>query len=396
MAYPFECYCDNCGDPCETTEMIGVYGGMYCPTCYNKIMGYFGKFEKNNKKEGNEEKKAETVVELQPNVTNTGIPGYKEFAKILRKTQKELKKYVQKKLVNLGYEYVVEGDGFVYAQGEIPVLLVAHMDTVHTNIPKVIHTENGIVSSPQGIGGDDRCGIYSILEIIKERKCHVLFCEDEESGCVGTRKFVVTKLCEEIAEEINYMVEIDRRGSNDLVYYDNDNKEFHDFCANATGYKKSWGTCSDISYLMEYMNRSGVNISSGYYNEHTFKETINLAEMENTIKTVEKLIDAPCEKPFEFVEKKHYYGDFGGFNDWYYRNDAYGESGKSRRSYADYLDPESDLKMFMIVYTDWETGTEKESYVYGITKDSAIGRFMREHPNICYSEIEEIEPINLS
>lgn len=377
-------YCDNCGDAFDIYEMHDLCGGMYCDNCYKNIMNYFNS--------GAEKKSEKTKVEkLQPKVTNTGIPGFSEFQKILRKTQPELKKYVQKRLNKSGYDYVVEGDGFVYARGELPVLLVAHMDTVHKEIPSVIHTEGGIVSSPQGIGGDDRCGVYSILEIVKERKCHVLFCEDEEIGCVGSQKFIKTQFCEEVAKEINFMVEIDRRGATDLVYYDNDNKDFHEFCANATGYKKNWGSCSDISYLMEAMDRSGVNVSSGYYNEHTFKETINLAEMQNTIKAVEKLIDEPCEKPFEYVEKKYY----GSLIDWYKKDDYY-VSGRSGRSYADYLDPESDLKLFMFVYYDYEEESEIDAYVYGITKDAAIGRFLREHPNICYANIEEVELINLS
>ena len=381
-------YCDNCGDPFDISEMQDLCGGMYCPTCYSNIMSYF------RGETGETEKKDTKVVEIRPTVTNTGIPGNKKLQKILRKTQPELKAYVQKELINTGYDYVVEGDGFVYARGTLPVLLVAHMDTVHKSIPSVIHTENGIVSSPQGIGGDDRCGVYSILQIIKERKCHVLFAEDEEVGCIGTQKFIKTTLCPEVAEEINYMVEIDRRGSTDLVYYDNDNKEFHDFCANATGYKKAWGSCSDISFLMDAMNRSGVNISSGYYNEHTLKETINLGEMEATIEAVKKLIDATCEKPFEYVEKQYWHGDLGALSDWYYRDDPY-DGGKDKRTYADYIDPDSDLRMFMIVYIDWTTGIEREEYVYGITKDAAIGRFMRAHPDLCYSEIEEVEVTTL-
>ena len=99
-----------------------------------------------------------------------------EFENICRKSQKKLKKYVKNKLMET-HEDVTIGDGFVYAQGKFPVLLVAHMDTVHENLPTTIVHDGDIISSPNGIGGDDRCGIYMILEIIKKYHCSVLFCE---------------------------------------------------------------------------------------------------------------------------------------------------------------------------------------------------------------------------
>ena len=46
-----------------------------------------------------------------------------------------------------------------------------------------------VAMSPQGIGGDDRCGVWMILQILRTANCHVLFCEDEEVGCVGAKKF---------------------------------------------------------------------------------------------------------------------------------------------------------------------------------------------------------------
>ena len=82
--------------------------------------------------------------------------------------------------------------------------------------------------SPQGIGGDDRCGVYMILQIINEVRCHVLFCEDEETGGNGARAFAGSG----IQMDVNYIVEMDRRGNNDAVFYDCSNPEFTEFvCA---------------------------------------------------------------------------------------------------------------------------------------------------------------------
>ena len=99
------------------------------------------------------------------------------FKNICKYGQKNLKKYVIKELQSM-YEDVHFEKGFVYAQGSFPVLLVAHLDTVHDKTPSKIITNKGKISSPDGIGGDDRCGVYMILEIINKYNCSVLFCED--------------------------------------------------------------------------------------------------------------------------------------------------------------------------------------------------------------------------
>ena len=73
-------------------------------------------------------------------------------------------------------------------------------------------------------------------------KCHVLFCEDEEVGCVGAKKFTRGSL----RPQVNYIVELDRRGSNDAVFYRCDNPEFEDFIT-SFGFETAGGSRSDIS-----------------------------------------------------------------------------------------------------------------------------------------------------
>ena len=85
------------------------------------------------------------------------------FDDILRMRQKDLKHYLAGHLKKLGYE-TVKKKGFLYAEGTVPVLLVAHLDTVHNEPPHIIcRSEDGrYIMSPQGIGGDDRCGVYDL------------------------------------------------------------------------------------------------------------------------------------------------------------------------------------------------------------------------------------------
>ena len=167
------------------------------------------------------------------------------FDDILRMRQKELKHYLAGHLKKLGYE-TVKKKGFLYAEGTVPVLLVAHLDTVHNELPHIIcRSEDGrYIMSPQGIGGDDRCGVYMILQIISEVRCHVLFCEDEETGGQGAKAFERSG----IQIDVNYIVEVDRRGNNDAVFYNCDNPKFSEFVC-SFGFREAMGSFSDIPLL---------------------------------------------------------------------------------------------------------------------------------------------------
>ena len=104
-----------------------------------------------------------------------------DFETVLRLRQPELKKVLREELSEMGF-VPISRKGFLYAPGQVPVLLVAHLDTVHAEPPDIIcYSQDGrYLMSPQGIGGDDRAGVYMILQILQRVNCHVLFCEDEE------------------------------------------------------------------------------------------------------------------------------------------------------------------------------------------------------------------------
>lgn len=226
----------------------------------------------------------------------------KEIECILRKSQKSLKQSLAEELAALGYVDVQSLQGFVYAAGELPVLLVAHLDTVHQcQVETICYSCDGqIMMSPEGIGGDDRAGVYMILQIIQEHRCHVLFCEDEEIGGKGAREFANSRT----RPEINYIVEMDRRGANDAVFYSCDNPEFTDFVC-GFGFEKALGSFSDISVIAPRLGIAAVNISAGYYNEHRRHESIDLAAVEHNIARVSEMIRTPTP-PFEYIERCHY------------------------------------------------------------------------------------------
>ena len=238
-----------------------------------------------------------------------------KFDEIVRMQQHELKKALMRELNRMGYRTSTK-KGFTYAAGTVPVMLVAHMDTVHkTPVKTTCYSADGkIVMSPEGIGGDDRAGVYMILQIIKKHRCHVLFCEDEETGAIGAREFVKSK----INPEVNYIIELDRRGSDDAVFYDCDNPDFTKF-VEGFDFKEALGSFSDISVIAPAMGVAAVNISAGYFCEHSLHEYVDMSVVEKNIERVGEMISAPAEK-FEYIEATFYgkgrYGH-GFYEDWY-------------------------------------------------------------------------------
>lgn len=263
----------------------------------------------------------------------------REFVAICKKDQKQLKTYLNVFLYGVGYDCVVVGDGFLYAKGNIPFCLTAHMDTVHkekvNTTYELFKDGDYFISSPQGIGGDDRCGIYMITQILRKGfKPYVVFCEDEEIGRVGSKKFCQTNLINQL-KECKYIIELDRANSNDAVYYQCDNPEFTEFITNTTGYKKAYGSFSDISELCPKSGVAGVNLSCGYYNAHTLGEYVNMSEMKRTQEVVEKLLNTECVA-YEYIERKYSY-----YNDYYYGTGiGYNKNRTTSRWYDDDYDDE--------------------------------------------------------
>lgn len=346
----------------------------------------------------------------------------KTFEDICKMTQPEVKAYMKSYLSSHHYK-VIDEDGFLYAKGTVPVLLVAHMDTVHKLQCSTIINKDGKLSSPQGIGGDDRCGVFIIANIVKELNCSVLLCEDEETGGKGARKFTNAKYTEkdengnEITKKyienlgVNYMIEFDRRGNSDAVFYSCDNKDFIDFVEDISSFDLAYGSFSDISVLMPAAKLSGVNLSSGYYNAHMITEYVIYDEMMDTIEAAKVLIKEPCEKPFEYVAKKYSYArpngnynygnyNYGGCNPGTYRapryysdmcnDDYYGSLYDTPSEYKDehlanIAKVDTDLELEAIIYD--ENLSEKTIIATGETKAECWMNLFLENPNLCFNDI---------
>lgn len=300
----------------------------------------------------------------------------KNFTDICRMTQQEVKAYMAKYLAS--HKYKVENhEGFLYAEGDVPVLLVAHMDTVHKQCPVTIKEFDGKISSPQGIGGDDRCGIFIIMNIVKNLHCSVVLCEDEEIGGVGARKFANSSFIKEL--DINYMIEFDRANATDAVFYACDNKEFTEFVTDYTGYKVAYGSFSDISIIAPAAKIAAVNLSCGYYKAHTTDEYVVYDEMMRTVLAAEELIKTECDV-FEYIPRKQTYTYAPRQQSlWESYVSQYGKNTKRRLATEDL---NIELEVIYMVEDEEEVG-----YGCGKTKAEAWLNFFETYDDVCFAQI---------
>ena len=201
-------------------------------------------------------------------------------------------------------------NNFVYIPGtrKDRVLLVAHTDTVwdrvymngygyefHPGEHKPVLLENGTVRQggwPEwGLGADDRAGC-AILWLLRLSGHSLLLTDGEEHGQVGAH--FLMDYHPETAAEINahrYMIQLDRRNSRDYKTYALDvTDRFRLHVRSYTGYEDA-GSSSRTDIVALCRRICGVNLSIGYYQEHTPGEYLVLEHWLNTYHTVRRMLE---------------------------------------------------------------------------------------------------------
>lgn len=214
----------------------------------------------------------------------------KSFEQLVKLKQLTIKKVMSKYLKDK-YDQVIETPEYIMAIGNIPVALVAHMDTVFKQPPNEIFydRQKNVIWSPEGLGADDRAGIYAIIKILQAGyRPHIILTTDEECGAFGASAIVAEH--EEFPADLKYLIELDRRGTNDCVFYDCENTEFANY-VESFGFCTRYGSFTDISILCPYWGIAGVNLSIGYEDEHSEAERLYVSALFDTIKKVQKMLD---------------------------------------------------------------------------------------------------------
>lgn len=194
------------------------------------------------------------------------------------------------------------------------VCLVSHIDTVHPPPRKIYHDPRaGVFWAPNGLGADDRAGVWACMELRRHTGCMVLLTDGEESGGRGARE--ATALFHAELSAVKFFIEIDRRGRGEMVFYNRECADFRSFIG-GYGFCEHAGSFSDISILSPALGIVGVNLSAGYCNEHAAAEYLVEKHLLETVAKTKKII----------TEEKYYgktwcfdpapvYPKFGGYYD---------------------------------------------------------------------------------
>lgn len=230
-----------------------------------------------------------------------------------KKTKHLMSTYLKSK-----YPSVVETKEYIYAEGDIPIALVAHMDTVFDSTrryePTVYYDRvKNVMCCPDGAGFDDKAGVFAIIQILRKGlRPHIILTTDEEIGGAGAS--AIAKL-ECPFKDLRYLIQLDRRGAIDCVFYSCDNIAFIDY-VETFGFAEAIGSFSDISTICPAWKIAGVNLSIGYYDEHSKSEILNVGHMLATIDRVITMLTEEEIPAFEYIPCKYDYHYSGNWYKW--------------------------------------------------------------------------------
>jgi len=236
----------------------------------------------------------------------------------------------------LGSEYknvYIHSDNFVYAVGDSPICIVAHMDTVRDpqlqvgekprhefhagKVYNLVQNRNVLRNSTGVLGGDDRAGVFACIDLV--RRCRkeklpmpsVILTNGEESGGKGVRVFVATEVFKKYDNRnTRLFVEMDRQGCNDWVTYGTKLPTEVINYVESFGFRSSHGSYSDIADLQEEYLIPAVNLSIGYYQQHSANEYMHIDEMYMTIGRVMGMLKAPIDKLYPATAKVKYVNNY--------------------------------------------------------------------------------------
>lgn len=229
--------------------------------------------------------------------------------------------YLDKELRELKLPYQIDAAGnIIVTKGKATLYpcVVSHMDTVHNFVPDfkiyIDIDDNDIhfaMSNKQrvGIGGDDKCGIFACLYLLKTiPQIKVVFFSREESGCRGSGSINM-----KFFADCMYLIQLDRRGKRDFIQtYWSRKTISHEFSSEIGlikkkyKYKNQTGTVTDVMKLWD--NRIGIsciNLSCGYYRPHSEYEYISIHDLWHSVMFTEEIIKTLQPKKYTSLPPAH-------------------------------------------------------------------------------------------
>ena len=226
---------------------------------------------------------------------------------------------------SIGNLYITKGKSDLYT------CVVAHMDISQPIIDSVsiIQTSKLITGLDNstglqcGIGADDKLGVYFGLHCLKTMdnvKC--LFTVSEESGGIGAYAADLTFM-----EDVNFLIQLDRNSWNNDISSETNGEVVvsEEFILASQSvldrYNYDYTCCmfTDIGIIGPAADLCAVNISAGYFDEHSSIERISIPHFINAIAFAEDLIKTMEGKRWSNIQEyvsseSEYYHYSSGWN----------------------------------------------------------------------------------
>ena len=268
----------------------------------------------------------------------------KEVLEVPTKTYKEgqMVDYLLKTLATIpDVDFFADDMQNIYAikgtleEGEHYPMFIAHTDTVHEIVDKIVVTEqwkskpftfgknydkmshkvlSGLTTKgvPTGIGGDDKVGIFIALEMLRVLpKVKIGLFVSEETGCHGSSQCDLTFL-----RDVGYAIQFDAPGDNLITricsgtqLYEDDG----DFINIALPlFEKTMGVTADqqthpytdISQIKRKGDFSCINFSCGYYQMHTSNEFVVIGDVLKSLTFAQELVKELGLKKYNYSQRK--------------------------------------------------------------------------------------------
>jgi hypothetical protein len=192
-------------------------------------------------------------------------------------------------------------DNYVYVDRGAPITLVAHVDTLPRKKDfELDTTHHNIITAKGGgiLGADDRAGCFALFTLANNH-CNLLFTNYEETGGIGAQAAAEDLEQHMLDNGVRLLVEFDRKGCNEYVTYSYNLPHEIASYVESFGYIEQTGSYSDVA---EFYSIPAVNVSCGYYHQHTDKEKLHIDELWLNIDRVKRMLVNPPDKLYDMTD----------------------------------------------------------------------------------------------
>lgn len=297
--------------------------------------------------------------------------------------EKSMTLYIIQELKNLGIGYKIDNYGNVLIEKGVGIkpCFCAHLDTVHLydngfNVEVEKKKENNkkyLIAKDDigfrvGVGGDDKCGIFVCLELLRViPNIKIVFFSQEESGGSGSKGVELTYFT-----DCMFLGGVDRwNGSDFVMTYSGDWTTSRAFRKDTKelleqyNYKNNSGLFTDVFNVQSRgLGLSCFNMSCGYYAHHSDNEYVDTNELYFSFLLAQALCGA-LTKQYKFQrEVKKYTKSHINTN---YNWDEYRHYGTHVDNYYKSKWWEDDLerrRKKLSISTEEEQMNTKKPYIY--------------------------------